>query len=36
MDNYTETIDLSELSNGIYFIEISVNNVIKTHKLIKK
>ena len=33
--NYTEKIDMSAYANGVYFIEVSLNGVKSTHKLIK-
>ncbi|MEI8204926.1 MAG: T9SS type A sorting domain-containing protein [Bacteroidota bacterium] len=36
LDNYKENIDLSSVTDGIYFIEMSVNGVKTTRKLIKK
>ena len=34
-DNYRETVDLTSFKNGIYFIEVSINGIRTTHKLIK-
>ena len=34
--NHTERIDMSSFSNGIYFIEVSLNSTRSTRKLIKK
>jgi hypothetical protein len=34
-NNYKDTIDLSQLEKGIYFIQINLNGVISTKKLIK-
>ncbi|MEI6122054.1 MAG: T9SS type A sorting domain-containing protein [Bacteroidota bacterium] len=35
LDNYKQNIDLSSFPNGIYFIEVSLNGVKTTRKLIK-
>jgi hypothetical protein len=34
-NNYKDTIDLTQLEKGIYFMQINLNGVVSTKKLIK-